>query len=432
MNYAFKWFVNGLQVVEFDGASQPMFLECPRGTQPGRACFWLRRDDADSLFATPDATYAITAEVYRRDDGPWALVDTVTFLGYIACERSEWDALTDGGNVYVTLKDQRHKIARSSIDRIWNSVYLVALTAPTGTRTLYTIYEPKNCASGSPYSYTEIVTALLAPSGLGTVSLPLSRPAPDNILTRGSCSDVLAGLLASLGCDMVYDPYGGSLSIVKLSDSQTLTELIAAKTDGRLLSTVTQAIDTKDLTGEVIATPADYFPIRHVKQDIANFGTGKKSIVIRDHQLADETTSMVAAARMTQIKQAVQDYHLAEIASFDETYFGVVKATPSAGLRSLTFLITGHEDAGGQVCTRAVNDCLPMPWIDRAEHVYPVMIEGLTVATLTSSAVSKIALTNAPVAGKYFEAKGKGSDVASGSEVVAWPIVDSFLALKVC
>ena len=429
--YGYKWDIDGLEVVTpQDGAQQ--FIECERGTRSSKACFYLRREDADKLF-TASSSKTITVTPSIRNGSEWEALEPIAFKGYLACERSEVDQL---GNVLVTLRDIRHKLERASIDEPFNTVFLVALTS-AGTRTLYTIYDSRTCQpSNVPWDYQDIIDKVLDPAGFGTIALPVAPGTPDNIQCTGSCAEVLAGLLAAIGCDMVFDPFEGDLTIVKLSDNDTREELQAAKDDLRLIAKVERKLQDAEKHGEVVASPADYFPIRYVDSDTSNFGDGKQSVLIIDHQLADETTKKVKAARMTEIKQAVQDWYLAESDMLDETYYGIIKRGPSEKLRSVCWMLSNPK---ANHRTRFVNDAIPMPWPKRTEHVYQASLVGKTTSGgLSTVSLEKVAYWKDAGTGIYadsgyfVEASTRVSSIIGVADVLLFPTEAKFVAVRVC
>lgn len=342
-----------------------MFIECARGTASGRACFYLRSVDADTVFL--QTSVDLKARLYVRDSNDvMKLTETVTFKEYYPCERSEVD---EWGNVYVTLRDKRSLLESATISQRFNQVFLVALTTAY-SRTLHTLYIPAYClASNVPHTFAQIMAAVFAPSTLSPPALPISAPLADNVYANGTCADVLSGMLASIGCDLVLDPFTGTLSIVELSGTQSFPLLASVNP----IANNTQSLKASERVGEVVAVPQDYFPVRPVQPITGTFGTGTRSINVFDHQLADETTSQVSASRMTQIKIAVQDWYRAENARRDETYTTIIPQVPGAQLRSVRWEVF-------DAATIAVNDAVPMPWITPTGHWYQAGLIGKTLA----------------------------------------------------
>ncbi|AMV31338.1 hypothetical protein VN12_04420 [Pirellula sp. SH-Sr6A] len=425
--YAYKWMVGienlddpdalGMrEVIIPDEANDPrdMFIECALGAKSGRACLYFRQTDAIDLIDSTEELTIRCSVLSREDDAEVFSTDqTIEWKGYLACEISEVDEL---GNVWLTLRDKRVKLERAGIDRVFNQVFLLAVD---GADNPYTFYDERYCkASNVPYSNTEIVEEIFGATDLTVPTLSASpTETPANIHCKGSCAEVLDAFLATLGCTLKFDPFSNALSIVSLSASYSLATLTTAESEGRLIEKVEIELEEKDKHGGAIIWPAEHFPIRSVESDTGTFGSGKKYVVIRDHEIADETSKTVKAARKTVILQAVEDWFKAESELFDETYYGMIAIAPGSTMREVTWWLSNHETGHATQCK---NYSPPFPWINRKEFELQACIVGETTDTgLLNSDIAKV---------KYFVSIDGGSYVDSGYFVYAIAYPDSITA----
>jgi hypothetical protein len=369
--YGYDWSVDGRSAIQVPSSEtdERAYIDCPRGTKAGKACMYFRATDAAAMVSS-GAEVTIKCVVKKRDQADqWQTEKTVEWKGYIATECS---ALDDSENCWVTFHDKRIHLERASIDRIFNSLFL--MTWETGGTTQHKIYDPDYCqASNVPYTFEEILDELFALTSLTAPSLPVTPDSPDNIHAHGSVADVLAGLLATQGCDLLFDPFADELTVILLSDNQDTPAITAAKDEGRLVGNEIFTLADEDKHGIAEIWPRDWYPIRTVESDTATFGTGERVICIRDHELANETTRKVLTARKTEISTACAAWFTAEGDIRDETYYGVIEQSPGEEIRQVQWWL---PDETGYQSTRIINNAVPMPWIKRVEHFYPPCLRG--------------------------------------------------------
>lgn len=434
MRYAFSWTVSNFDVMDFDEADEPqqMFIECNRGAKPSTALFCLRRDDADALFAA-GGPVDITATPYEKEENAtdWTEKEKIVWKAYYPCDRTEPDEFQ---NVWITLKDKRVLLERAVLNTEWNTIDLVAFEP--GSETLYNFYTDEFCkASNTPHTFADIIKKIFDETTLTLPTVPAVTVNPvTNISGRNDCATLLQGLLASVGFDLVLDPFADTLTITDLGDTQDESIRETAKTDGKLIAKKDMELDSEDMFGIAEVLPSDYFPVNVVLSDTATFGGGKRSIVIADHQLADATSFTVKTARLTEITDACEKWHRSQDDIFSETFWGLLKQVPGASIYSIRWNLPSEL---GPTETRMENYVPPMPWPKRTEFKCAVMFRGKSKAAI-GTALGRVeyyeqSKTGAFTAtGKEIKAVTIGAEIPNNSDVAFWPGERQFIALKVC
>jgi hypothetical protein len=432
--YGFGWQVDNYDVIEVDDLDQlPMFIECNRGARPSKACFYLRREDADALFGMSVAVN-ITAKTYTQEEEgeentPWVEGDPVVWKSYYPCARSEPD---ETQNVYVTLKDKRVLLERAVLNTEWNTVDLVAFEP--GSETLYNFYTDEFCkASNVPYTFADIIKKIFDETTLTLPSVPSVTINPaTNLSARDDCASILQGVLASVGFDLVFDPFADTLTITDLNTAQDESIRDTATTDGKLIAKEDLKTNDSDMVGIAKVLPSDYFPVNIVTNDTATFGSGKRSIVIADHQLADKTSYTVKTARLAEIVAACEKWHRSQNDIFAETFWGLLKQIPGAGIYSIRWNLASDEATE----TRMANWVPPLPWPKRTEYQIDTMFRGKAKASISTLArveyYKQEATGTFTATGKEIKAVSIGAAIATDSDVAFWPGERQFIALKVC
>lgn len=436
--YGFDWTVGDWTPVTMQSfaSDERAYIDCPRGTKAGKACFYFRRADALAMIAA-DSYVTIQCVVKRKAlNDQWQIERVVQWKGYLPTECSEID---ESGNCWVTLRDKRIELEKAAIDQIFNSLFL--MTWESNGTTQYKFYDEEYCkALNTPYPFDEILDELFAlTTTLAAPALPVSPDPPENILACGSVSDVLAGLLATLGCDLVYDPFSEELTIVLLSDNQDTPAIIAAQNEGRLIHREQFTLTETDKHGKVVVWPREWYPITNVTSDAGTFGVdGKRTVHIRDHALADEATKTVQPSRMTEITEACNSWFRAESDLRDESYFGVVEQSPGEEIRVVQWWLPDHSEDGYQM-TRIVNNAVPMPWIQRSEHKTPPSIRGSASSTGLGTTVPELFFYWISIEGGGYVNSGyfcRGisttGEIEPYAELIAWSTEHKWLALEIC
>jgi hypothetical protein len=432
--YAFSYTVDDFDVMDFDEADEPqqMFIECNRGAHPSTALFCLRREDADSLFGS-GGPVDITATPYEKEENAteWTEKEKIVWKAYYPCYRTEPDEI---GNVWVTLKDKRVLLEWAVLNTEWNTIDLVAFEP--GSETLYNFYTDEFCkASNTPHTVADIVKKIFDETTLTLPTVPAVTVEPvTNLSGRGDCATLLQGLLASVGFDLVLDPFADTLTITDLDTAQDEEIRETAKTDGKLIAKKDLEMQADEMFGIAEVLPSDYFPVSVVLSDTATFGTGKRSIVIADHQLPDKTTYTVKAARLAEIVDACEKWHRSQDDIFSETFWGLLKQVPGASIYSIRWNLSSEF---GPTETQMENYVPPMPWPKRTEFECAVMFRGKAVAaigaTLARVEYYEQGATGAFTAtGKEIKAVTIGAEIPAESIVAFWPGERQFIALRVC
>jgi hypothetical protein len=432
--YGYDWSVDGRSAIQVPSSEteERGYIDCPRGTRAGKACMYLRSVDAAFIVAAgTEVTIKCVVKKTNQSD-QWEIEKTVEWKGYIATECS---AIDDSENCWVTFYDKRIHLERASIDRIFNSLFL--MTWETGGTTQHKIYDPDYCqASNVPYTFEEILDELFALTSLTTPSLPVTPDSPDNIHAHGSVADVLAGLLATQGCDLLFNPFADELTIILLSDNQDTEAITEAIDEGRLVANEVFTLSDEDKHGIAEIWPRDWYPIRTVESDTATFGTGERVICIRDHELANETTRKVLAARKTEISTACAAWFTAEGDIRDETYYGVIEQPPGEEIRQVQWWL---PDETGYQSTRIINNAVPMPWVKRVEHFYPPCLRGKTTTEGLGITVPELVEYWESIEDGAYEDSGYFvyaisvvSEIDPEQDVVMWATEYKWLAVRVC
>lgn len=434
--YGYDWFVGGMSVLSLPSnvSEERSFIECPRGTKAGKACFYLREADALTLLASGAEVTIRCAIKKKAPNDLWVLEKNVQWVGYIPTEMSEID---DSGNCWVTFRDKRIQLERAAIDVKFNSLFL--MTWEIDGTTQYKFYDAEYCNTlNTPYTFDQILDTLFNQTTLTAPSLPVSPSPPDNIHCHGTVADALSGLLATLGCDLLYDPFSGDLSIVLLSDSQDTGAVDAALAEGRLVHQEQFTLSDDDRHGVVVIWPREWFPIRNVESDTGSFGVGERTILIRDHELADETSKTVGASRKADIVDACEAWFTAESDLRDESYYGVIEQSPGEEIRVVQWWLP-HSSDDGYMMTRIVNNAVPMPWITRVENTIPTAIRGSATGTGLGTTTPELFFYWASVesggyvnSGYYAKGVSTAGEIPAYSDLIAWATEYKWLALEIC
>lgn len=435
--YGFDWTVGDWTPVTMQAfaSDERAYIDCPRGTKAGKACFYFRRADALAMIAA-DSYVTIQCVVKRKAlNDQWQVERVVQWKGYLPTECSEID---ESGNCWVTLRDKRIELEKAAIDQMFNALFL--MTWESNGTTQYKFYDEEYCqALNVPFTFDEIIDQLFGLTTLIAPALPVSPDPPDNILACGSVSEVLAGLLATQGCDLVYDPFSEELTIVLLSDNQDTPAITAAQNEGRLIHREQFTLTETDKHGKVVVWPREWYPIINVTSDSGTFGVnGKRTVHIRDHALADETTKTVQESRMTAITEACNSWFRAESDLRDESYFGIVEQSPGEEIRVVQWWLPDHSEDGYQM-TRVINNSIPIPWIQRVENKTPPSIRGSASSTGLGTTVPELffywisidggGYTNS---GYYCRGISTTGEIEPYAELIAWATEYKWLALEIC
>lgn len=436
--YGFDWTVGDWTPVTMQAfaSDERAYIECPRGTKAGKACFYFRRADALAMIAA-DSYLTIRCTIKKKAaNDQWQVERVVQWKGYLPTECSEID---DSGNCWVTLRDKRIELEKAAIDRVFNSLFL--MTWEINGSTQYKFYDEEYCKFfNMPYTFEEIIDGLFAlTTTLSSPPLPVDPNPPDNIQACGSVADVLAGLLATQGCDLVYDPFAEELSIVVLSDNQDTPAITTAQLEGRLIHREQFTLTETDKHGKVVVWPREWYPISNVISDAREFGVdGKRTVHIRDHELADSFSKTVTESRMNTIAEACNSWFRAESDLRDESYFGVVEQSPGEEIRVVQWWLPHHSEDGYQM-TRIVNNAVPMPWIQRVENKTPPVIRGSATGTglgITTPELFAywISLNEGGYvnSGYYCYGISTNGEIEPYASLVAWPTEHKWLALEIC
>jgi len=427
---SFNWLVDG-KPVYFDQTSQQQFIDCPRGCNSGRAVFIMREEDADAIgedAVSFEATFI--EEDAKEGDEP----QVFTWQGYYLCSRLKE---LESGNVVVEFRDKRVLLERGTVNTEYNTINLVAYE-PGGSTTTYNFYVDEFCrASNTPHTFVQIVEAIFDETELEYPGCPSVAVSPiTNISGRGNCATILQGLLASVGLDMIFDPFAGTVSIVRLTDTHDVSAREEATADGRIVYPGQFNDDdaTKQHIGKAKILPSDYFPVQFVEEDEATFGDGGSSINIRDYQLADDITRTVKTARLTEIEQALDAWYQYQDETFTEYLWGIVEQVPGARIYHTTWMLK-HEENGTH--TKLRNYVPPIPWAARTEFRRKGVRRGKTREVVDGS-LKLVEYYKQSNTGSYtatnkdIKAVTIGTNIAIDKTVAFWEGERTYLALEVC
>lgn len=185
---------------------------CPNGMEPGRGSFLMLRGHLNQI----DLTGAIS--VTMQTSGASVAFPGLRLLKAICVTPGPRTSLSAA--YLVELVDIRHVLKWSAANKQYN----VRCPAPPATSGA-SLYHAESLNSGSLYTWSTLCESLwgLLPSVAGAFpGLPYSPDGtPENWKFIGvSAWDALGEVLAKLGCEIVYDPVAGSLSIVDGSATQ--------------------------------------------------------------------------------------------------------------------------------------------------------------------------------------------------------------------
>jgi hypothetical protein len=221
-----------------------------------------------------------------------------------------------------------------------------------------------------------------------------------------------------------------------LSDNQDTEAITEAIDEGRLVANEVFTLSDEDRHGIAEIWPRDWYPIRTVESDTATFGTGERVICIRDHELANETTRKVLAARKTEISTACAAWFTAEGDIRDETYYGVIEQPPGEEIRQVQWWL---PDETGYQSTRIINNAVPMPWVKRVEHFYPPCLRGKTTTEGLGITVPELVEYWTSIkdgayedSGYFVKAISVVSEIDPEQDIVMWATEYKWLAVRVC
>jgi hypothetical protein len=431
MRSAFEWFVGGKPVVISDDSGH-QGVWCERGCYSGKAVFCVRQSDADAL----DLDAKVDIVVKRYDGDANTLAKTTTFKDYYVVRKEI--AENRDKNVIIELRDKRVLLERAAVNTEYNTVKIVTIGSGSST-TYYTFYVEEFCqASNVPYTMQEIVDELFTLAELTAPAISGSPSDPDNIAAKGTCAEVIQGLLASMGCDLVLDPFTGSLTIELLSGSQDVATMDAAIANGQSVDDGLHEITlaSNDKWGKVVISPADWFPVQYVTDLTTTFGDGKRTAVIRDYQIA-ESTGAVKSARATEIQSACSAWFKAQDDVFRDSLWGIVEQAPGTDIRCVYWKVEGgrRNDIGTR--TIVENNAIPIPWAKRTEYEVAGYIRGKTIGTLSATPV-KVAYWKQNVDGSFTDtekciyAVTYIATIPADKDLAIWPGERTWIAQEIC
>lgn len=220
------------------------YIECERGTNPGKAVLLFRPADAAIILSTP-GPLSITVKKHERSTGNWSVTETINFQKYYPLSsrmlNSKGDALIE-----VTFADVRQMLTQVSIRKRFN--LLTSLTPREHDSTT------KN--ESSLWTMAEILEEILSLAPEFPEVTFTETSTPENLVFDCTVAEAIEQLLATLGRAMVFNPMTGEVSFVDISStSGGRTAISAAVTAKRRIGDHFPAISPNETTIAIDVSP---------------------------------------------------------------------------------------------------------------------------------------------------------------------------------
>lgn len=194
------------------------YIECERGSYPGKAVLLFRPADAAIILSTA-GPLTITVKKHERSTGNWAVTETITFQKYYPLSsrmlNSQGDALIE-----VTFADVRQMLTQVSVRKRFN-----LLTSLTPRQ-----HDPTTKNESNLWTMAEIIEEILSLAPEFPELTFTETSTPENLVFDCTVAEAMEQLLATLGRAMVFNPLTGEVSFVDISSTSGGRTAIEAAT----------------------------------------------------------------------------------------------------------------------------------------------------------------------------------------------------------